>query len=135
METCGNCGRSIGELETPHLWNEKILFSICYPALTGTITSTARTAQISDYRGLNLASSIFMVNAALAYILCIPMLALGIMVALTQSSAAEGIKGLQPIGVSLALFLEGAISHGASAACIALRNIAIDVSKIASKIK
>lgn len=36
METCENCERSIGKLETPQLWNGKIVCALCRNRLAGT---------------------------------------------------------------------------------------------------
>ena len=38
METCKNCGYQIGNLETPHIWqNESIVCENCYKKLSGEI--------------------------------------------------------------------------------------------------
>ena len=33
MEQCANCGRMIGKLETPHLWNDRVVCAACRQAL------------------------------------------------------------------------------------------------------
>ncbi|HVS73146.1 MAG TPA: hypothetical protein VHQ47_17960 [Phycisphaerae bacterium] len=35
-ETCENCGRTIGKLETPRVWQEHIVCGTCHRHLTGT---------------------------------------------------------------------------------------------------
>jgi hypothetical protein len=34
LEICGNCGRTIGKLETAHVWKEHIVCATCYPSLS-----------------------------------------------------------------------------------------------------
>ncbi|MEA2707995.1 MAG: hypothetical protein QOF78_596 [Phycisphaerales bacterium] len=34
LETCANCGERIGELETPHVWNERIVCERCHVKLS-----------------------------------------------------------------------------------------------------
>ena len=34
LETCGNCGRTIGKLETPYLWQENTVCKACYALLS-----------------------------------------------------------------------------------------------------
>ncbi len=33
VETCDNCGRPIGKLETPHLWNDHVVCAACAETL------------------------------------------------------------------------------------------------------
>lgn len=35
MEQCENCGRSIGKLETPRLWSERVVCTECHEILSG----------------------------------------------------------------------------------------------------
>ena len=35
-ETCANCGRKIGRLETPHVWKENIVCAQCHRVLETT---------------------------------------------------------------------------------------------------
>ena len=35
MEACENCGQPIGSLETPHVWNERVVCAACHQRLSG----------------------------------------------------------------------------------------------------
>lgn len=41
---CDNCGRSIGKLETPHVWERNVVCATCHRALSDTAVAPARTA-------------------------------------------------------------------------------------------
>jgi hypothetical protein len=40
-ETCANCERIIGKLETPHLWKEHVVCAQCHAVLSSTPAETA----------------------------------------------------------------------------------------------
>ena len=42
VDTCENCGREIGRLETPHIWNNAVVCAPCRERLRVTPTDTAR---------------------------------------------------------------------------------------------
>jgi hypothetical protein len=39
LETCANCGRAIGKLEMPHLWNEQVVCGECINRLSPPVTT------------------------------------------------------------------------------------------------
>jgi hypothetical protein len=45
METCENCGRVIGNLESPHLWNENVVCAGCHVTLAGLSVKKALPSQ------------------------------------------------------------------------------------------
>lgn len=55
MEACGNCGRAIGNLETPFLFREKVVCQECHKRLTASEPVTAPLPPI-DYNLVSCAS-------------------------------------------------------------------------------
>jgi len=45
IETCENCGRAIGKLETPRVWQDRVVCGECMPRLSGVPQAVELTAK------------------------------------------------------------------------------------------
>ena len=98
METCDNCGRTIGRLETPEIWDDHLVCRMCLDHLEYETTESEAPDQPS--RSLSAASRAICILVATVGML---MSAFFVLIGVVELSRKQ--YGTGAIGLSLALSL------------------------------
>lgn len=110
------------------------LASAAEPEIIAYRTPRPKPQRTDEYGGLLIVSVILRVNALVSYTFALLLFLVSMTIAcnaISKSDWPAALIGAYTMIPALGCFVEGAFSHGASAACLALRDIAMKVNRMA----